>query len=123
MKINSHKELIVWQKSMALAKEIYHATNGFPKSEIFGLTSQMRRAAIAVPSNIAEGFWRKNIKEYRRFLRIAFASLEELETQLILSDEFGYTNEADTKRISSLLEEIEKMLNKIISNLSRQILK
>ena len=81
----------------------------------------MRRAAIAVPSNIAEGFRRKNIKEYRHFLRIAFALLEELGTQLILSDEFRYTNEADAKRISSLLEEIEKMLNKVIANLSRQI--
>lgn len=78
--INSYKDLIVWQKSFDLVRQIYQLTDNFPKMEIYGLTSQMRRAAISIPSNIAEGFVRKHTKEFSQFVSIAFGSGAELET-------------------------------------------
>ena len=98
MYLKSYKELIVWQKSILLVKEIYLLTNSFPKSEIFGLSSQMQRAVISIPSNIAEGYSRKNIKEYLQFLRIAYGSATELETQIIISKELD-------KDVASALQE------------------
>ena len=83
MYIESFKDLIVWQKSMSLVKEVYVITSNFPKSEIYGLTSQMRRAAVSIPSNIAEGKKRKTKNDYVQFLRIANGSAAELETQLL----------------------------------------
>lgn len=82
---HSFKDLIVWQKSMLLARKIYLATENFPKIEHYGLVSQMRRAAVSIPSNIAEGYGRKSSKEYTQFYSIAYGSLLELETQMILS--------------------------------------
>jgi four helix bundle protein len=114
MKITSYKELIVWQKSMLLAKQIYATTNMFPKSELLGLIGQMRRAAVSIPSNIAEGFSRGHAKEHAQFLRISLGSLTELETQLILSKELGFIKEEKFVGISSLIEEVSKMLHKVI---------
>ena len=88
MKLNSYKELIVWQKAMDLTVEIYRLTGLFPKSELYGIVSQMRRAAVSIPSNIAEGFARKYTKEYNQYLSVAYSSTQELETQLILSETF-----------------------------------
>lgn len=119
MKIQSYKELIVWQKSLLLTKMIYGTTEVFPKTEIFGLTSQIRRAAVSIPSNIAEGFSRKHRKEYRQFLLIAFGSAAELETQLIISHDLGFIKDDEFSKLSSLLEEIRKMLHKMISILSQ----
>jgi four helix bundle protein len=85
MYIKSFKELIVWQKAIELVKETYKITREFPKSEIYGLSLQIRRAAISIPSNIAEGQLRKNLKEYLQFLRIAYGSSAELETQIIIA--------------------------------------
>jgi four helix bundle protein len=85
MYLKSYKELKVWQKSIELVKEIYRITNGFPRNEIYGLVIQMRRAAVSIPSNIAEGYSRKNLKEYLQFLRVAYSSSAELETQLIIA--------------------------------------
>ena len=114
MKINSYKDLIVWQKSMLLAKQIYAITSTFPKSELLGLISQMRRATVSIPSNIAEGFSRRHAKEHSQFLRISLGSLTELETQLILSKELGFIKENRFIEISFLIEEISKMLHKVI---------
>jgi len=83
--MNSYRDLIVWQKSIELVIEIYHLTDLFPKSEIYGLTSQMRRCAVSIPSNIAEGYSRKHRQEYIHFIRIALSSGAELETQIVIA--------------------------------------
>lgn len=108
MKLQSYKDLIVWQKSILLVKEIYSVTGHLPKSELFGLTGQMRRAVISIPSNIAEGYKRKGLGEYIQFLCIADASAAELETQIIITKEI-YKTKTLTKA-ESLLLEIQKML-------------
>ena len=115
MVLKSHKDLIVWQKSIALVKEIYFLTNQFPRTEIYVLTSQMRRAALSIPSNIAEGYSRKNLKEYLQFIRVAYGSGAELETQIMIAKDV-YKN-IDHHTTEALLEEILKMLNVIISKL------
>ena len=118
MSLQSFKELTVWQKSIALVKEVYRVTESFPKSELYGLVSQMRRASISIPSNISEGYKRKNIGEYIQFLSIADASAAELETQLIISKDL-YSQITFT-RVESLLEEVQKMLITMIKSLSRR---
>lgn len=119
MKLKSYKDLIVWQKSFKLALEIYVVTKKFPKSEIYGLSSQMRRAAIAIPSNIAEGYTRRHRAEYLQFIRIAFGSGAELETQLLLACEIGFVNEKDFRKLDSMLTEVMKMLNGLVKSLQR----
>jgi len=116
--LNSYKELVVWQKSFELSKKIYLITNKFPKSEIYGLVSQMRRCAVSIPSNIAEGYTRAHRQEYVQFLRTAFASGAELETQLLLAKELNFMNDQDFSGVNELLIEVMKMLNKLISTLS-----
>ena len=109
--IKSYKELIVWQKSMVLVKEIFRLTEKFPKSELYGLVSQMRRASVAIPSNIAEGYGRRSRKEYTQFYSIAYGSGLELETQLILSKDLKLARENDFQKSEALLSEVLKMLN------------
>lgn len=115
--INSYKQLIVWQKSIQLVKEIYILTNNFPKNELFGLTSQMRRASVSIPSNIAEGRCRSIRKDFANFLRNAFASGAELETQIIISKELPHTKNNNYQLIDKLLDEIMRMLNIMIKKL------
>ena len=111
----SYKQLTVWQKSINLVEGIYTLTSEFPNAEIYGLTSQMRRAAISIPSNIAEGQKRKDLPEYLQFLRIANGSAAELETQLIISrrlyPRLTYSG------VEPLLEEVQKMLTVLIRTL------
>ncbi len=114
MALNTYKELIVWQKSRLLVKEVYLLTQQLPKDELFGLISQMKRASVSVPSNIAEGYRRNNRKEYRQFLGIAAGSAAELETQLILTNDVYNLATAD---LLLTLEEIQKMLTTIINKL------
>jgi len=90
-----HHDLLVWQEGMSLAKDVYAATAAFPKEEAYGLTSQMRRAAVSLPSNVAEGAARGSNKEFVQFLVIARGSLMELETQILLSRDLGYLNNHD----------------------------
>jgi four helix bundle protein len=116
--INSYKDLIVWQKGIQLCEEMYLLTDKFPKSEIYGLTSQIRRCTVSIPSNIAEGHLRGHRTEYRHFLYIAYGSGAELETQLLIALKIGYLSEGDYQKLSSILEEIMKMLNKLISSLA-----
>ncbi len=111
--IKGHKDLTVWKKSMHLVTEIYSLTSKFPKEEIYGLTSQVRRAAISVPSNIAEGAARQTKKEFSHFLYIALGSLAEVETQLLIANNLGYISEV---QLGSLVE-IRKMLNGLIYKL------
>lgn len=113
-----YKELLVWQKSMKLVKLIYLATAKFPNDEKFGLISQMRRASVSIPSNIAEGKTRRTKNDYRNFLIIAAASGAELETQVLLSKEIGFGSIKDLDDIENRLIEIKKMLSSLISSLS-----
>jgi len=113
--MNSYKELKVWQKSIELVLEIYRLTKLFPKDELYGLTNQMRRATISIPSNIAEGYSRKHRQEYTQFIRIAFGSGAELETQLILAKKLKFAHDIEFNKSEGLLSEIMKMLNKLIS--------
>ena len=99
--IKNHKDLVIWMKACDLAKEIYEITSGYPKSELFVLVSQMRRAAISVPSNIAEGAARQSTKEFARYLQISSGSLSELETQLILSEQLGLLNQRETEILAT----------------------
>lgn len=119
--LKSYKDLIVWQKSFQLALEVYRVTKKFPKSELYGLTSQMRRAAFAIPSNIAEGYARKHRAEYIQFIRIAFASGAELETQLLIAKEVRLLEEKDFKKLDDLLTEVMKMLNTLIKRLETRV--
>lgn len=116
--ISSYKELIVWQKSFALAQNIYKITELFPREEIYGLTSQMRRSAISIPSNIAEGRNRGTRKDFVQFLRIASGSCAELETQIEIAKTLPKTNTLDYQNSLLLILEITKMLNAMIRKLS-----
>jgi len=119
--LKSYKDLIVWQKSFQLALEVFRATKRFPKSELYGLTSQMRRAAFAIPSNIAEGYSRKHRAEYIQFIRIAYASGAELETQLLIAKETDLLTAKDFKKLDNLLTEVMKMLNVLIKRLEVRV--
>lgn len=111
MSIKSYKELIVWQKSIQLVKEIFILTAKFPKSELYGLISQIRRAAVSIPSNIAEGNGRNSRKEYCHSLAIAYGSALELETQLIIAKELDFVEGKEFLHIEQLLNEVLRMLN------------
>jgi four helix bundle protein len=115
--MKTYKDLTVWQKSIELVIAIYKLTDEFPKEEIYGLTSQIKRAAISIPSNIAEGKMRGGNVEFKRFMYIAFASGAELETQLIIAKKLPKIAKLDYNKVDSLLEEVMKMLNKLISQL------
>jgi four helix bundle protein len=118
MKINSYRDLVVWQKAMDLASEVHVLSKAFPKEEIYGLTSQMRRAAISVPSNIAEGQARRSTAEFLNFLSIAQGSLAEVDTQIMLAHRFHYATEARTARAFSLIVEVSKMLASLRASLT-----
>jgi len=112
LKTKSFKDLIVWQKAYRLTLEIYRITKTFPRHETYGLTQQMRKAAISLPSNIAEGYGRKHKAEYQHFLSIAYASLLELETQYLLSLDLNYINKNEI--IENLIKEVGSMLYRMI---------
>lgn len=115
--INSYKDLTVWKKAIELTREIYFITEGFPKEEIFGLTSQMRRCAVSIPSNIAEGRSRGTRKDFVQFLRIALGSATELQTQLEITKILPKTKNVSTEKSEILLIEIIKMLHGMIRKL------
>ncbi|MCK9211140.1 MAG: four helix bundle protein [Ignavibacteriaceae bacterium] len=115
--IRSYKDLIVWQKSMDLVESIYRITEKLPSKENFGLISQMRRAAVSIPSNIAEGYGRQSRGSYVQFLSIARGSLLELETQIELCVRLKYFKQIDSEKILSDILEISKMLTSLISKI------
>lgn len=112
-KSRSYKDLEVWQVSLELVKAIYQITGKFPSSERFGLTQQIRRAAISIPSNVAEGQFRNSPKEFKQFLSIALGSAAELETQLIIAREIDYLSGEESALLLTFLERIMKMLKKL----------
>jgi four helix bundle protein len=108
MKTSSFKDLIVWQKAYKLVLEIYKMTKAFPVSESYGLSQQVRRASVSIPSNIAEGYGRKHQAEYRHFLSIAYGSLLELETQYLLSVDLKFSGKNEI--VEGLIKEVGSML-------------
>ena len=121
MDITSHKNLDVWQKSMDFVTEIYSLTKRFPKEEMYGLSSQMRRAAVSIPSNIAEGRAKRTTREFIRFVNISFGSASELETQILIARNLGYVNENEIENTMSHLNEISKMLYKLLVGLEKKL--
>ena len=119
--VNSYKDLIVWQKSLDLTVEIYKLSSLFPKEEVYGLTSQIRRASCSVSLNIAEGFGRNTTKSYVSFLYIAEGSLREVESAVILSNRLGFVKESSCEKVNSLIEEEMKMFNVLIKKLEEKI--
>ena len=115
--VNSYKDLIVWQKSLDLVLEIYRLTENFPTDEKYGLTSQMKRSAVSIPSNIAEGRRRGSRKDFRQFLIIAYGSGAELETQLEIARRLPFGKNLNYILIDQLLSEVMRMLNKMLSSL------
>lgn len=119
--MQTHKDLKVWQQSISFVKLLYQATATFPKEELFGLSSQMRRAAVSIPSNIAEGYGRHSQRELLRFLTIAVGSTSELETQLIICQQLGYLSAEDYQLLQCSLSSIAKMLNALKRSIREQI--
>jgi four helix bundle protein len=115
--IHTYKDLIVWQKAIELVVVIYEMTEKFPKEEIYGLTSQMRRCAVSIPSNIAEGRFRGTRKDFLQFLRIAYGSGAELETQITIAKKLQKTKHCEYAEAERLLSEVMRMLNVIINKM------
>jgi len=116
--VNSHKDLLVWQRSMDLVEAVYRITAKLPASEQFGLTSQMRRSAVSIPSNVAEGYGRQATGEYRHHLSFSRGSLLELETQAMLCVRLKYLTEDELEPVLREIAEISKMFGSLISKLS-----
>jgi len=115
--IKNYRDLIVWQKAIDLVVKVYQLTEQFPRSEQYGLSSQMRRCSVSIPSNIAEGSRRGSRKDYCHFLNIAFGSGAELETQLDIAKRLPNTSNLKYSEIDSLLDEVMRIMNTIISKL------
>ncbi|MFA0757957.1 MAG: hypothetical protein PVTTEEND_002176 [Candidatus Fervidibacter sp.] len=118
--VRSYRDLEVWQAAMVVAEQCYRLTKSFPKEEMFGLTAQIRRAAISVPANIAEGYGRESRREYLQFLRFAQGSQKELETYLLLATRVGLASEEAIAPILSDCERVGKMLHRLIRSLQKQ---
>ncbi len=111
--MNTYQDLIAWQRSFALTKEIYRLTKEFPAEEKYGIVSQMRRAAVSVPSNIAEGYRRRHQNERRQFMSVAYGSASELETQFLLSKDLFALTDQQVGIAESLLQEVLRLLNRL----------
>ena len=117
----NYKDLIVWQKAFCLCLEIYKVTSGFPRSELYGLVSQLRRAAVSIPSNIAEGHSRRYTKEFMNYLSISLGSCSELETQLLIANQLGYTEANAFQDLSQGIVEIIKMIRALWKSLGAKV--
>ena len=116
--MKTHRDLKVWNEAMDLVTQVYSVSLRFPKGEIYGLTSQMRRAEISIPSNIAEGSARSHNREYKQYLTISLGSASELETQILISNRLGYLNHEECDVMISRLNEISRMLQGMIKRIS-----
>ncbi|MDD3269976.1 MAG: four helix bundle protein [Syntrophomonadaceae bacterium] len=116
--MRSHHRLEAWQEAMRLVKQVYSVTNSFPKEEVYGLTNQMRRCAISIPSNIAEGAARDSNLEFVRFLTIARGSLSELETQLLIARDLGYTSD---EKILTQVDRVFALIGGLIKSIKKKI--
>lgn len=115
--MKTFKELLVWQKSMLLVTEIYKVTKEYPKEELFGLSSQMRRSSVSIPSNIAEGFGREGLNDFIRFLNISISSLFEIQTQIEISYNLNFIDKVVFEDLYTSTKEIERMLSSLIRSL------
>lgn len=120
-KLHDHKDLVAWQKAMLLVEEVYKQTQSFPKEEVFGLTSQMRRCAVSIPSNIAEGHSRNSSGEFKQFLGIAKGSTAELETQLIIATNLNYIKADKSEEINNALTDTRKLISGLIRSLNKDV--
>ena len=119
MSVSSYRELLIWQKGMDITEKVYQLTKNFPNDEVYGLTSQIKRSSISIPSNIAEGYGRNSTKSYLHFVKIARGSLFELETQLLLANKLNFIKkEVDYSTIMNLITEESKMISSFIKKLS-----
>jgi len=119
--INSYKDLIVWQKSLVLIKSVYVSLRAFPREEVWGLTSQMKRSVVSVASNIAEGSSKRSTREFIRFLNISYGSLSELEAQLIIAYELEFLPKSNMIALTESCNEIGKMLNGLVRSLNNKL--
>jgi four helix bundle protein len=119
-RIHSFRDLVVWQKSVDLVTEIYRLSKKFPKDEVFGLTSQIRRAAVSIPSNIAEGRGKSSKGEFQQFLHHAMGSLAEVETQIVIAQNLGYLNAAEVEPVMEIIAEVGRLLNGLLTSLKKK---
>ena len=117
--VHNFRELNVWKKSIELSNRIYLLTKHFPPNELYALTSQMQRAVVSIPTNIAEGAGRSTDKDFSHFLSIALGSAYELETELVRANNFGYVAECEYNEVNSLIVEVKKMLCNLINRLNK----
>jgi len=117
MKIKSYKDLNIWKRSIGVVEDIYKITKNFPKEEIYGLTSQLRRSAVSIPSNVAEGFARFHNKEYKQFLFVSLGSCAELSTQIIIALRLDYLESNEADQLLNEIDEISKMTMSLIKKL------
>jgi len=118
--IKTYRDLVVWQKSMALVTDVYKTTKSFPKDETYGIVSQMRRCAVSIPSNIAEGYGRNSSSDYVRFLRMAMGSLYELQTQFDIPLNLGYVTKNYHGELFESSREVERMLSSLMRKLENK---
>jgi four helix bundle protein len=119
--VQSYRGLLAWQKAVEMVKSVYQATKQFPKDEMYGLTSQLRRAVVSVPSNIAEGQGRNSTKEFLHHLSIAYGSLMEVETQLIISGELDYITKNEVSQLLNKTAEVGRLINGLSKSLQHRI--
>ena len=119
MKVRNYQDLIVWQKSMDFVEEVYSFSKVFPKEETYGLTSQLRRAVVSIPSNIAEGQGRRTTADFCRHLSIAYGSLREAETQILIGQRLRYISDDSTDCLMKMAGEVGRLLNGLMASLSK----
>ncbi|MHC4211769.1 MAG: four helix bundle protein [Planctomycetota bacterium] len=117
VKIKSYRDLKIWQHGIALVKQVYTSTDQLPRQEAYGLVGQMRRSAVSIPSNVAEGFRRQHNKEYKQFLYISLGSCAELETQITISKELGYLADNAEAQLLEALDHISRMISNLLKKL------
>ena len=116
--MKTYKDLLVWQKAIHFVTQVYKLVKGFPQEELYGLTSQIKRSAVSIPSNIAEGYGRKSTKDYIRFLQIAMGSIFEIQTQLEISKNLEFMSESSFSKLYENSREIERMLSSMINKIT-----
>ncbi|NUQ61698.1 MAG: four helix bundle protein [Pirellulales bacterium] len=120
MAIRDYRQLMVWQKAMDLVETVYRTTRTFPKEELYGLTIQIRRAAVSVPSNIAEGQGRHTTRDFLHFLAIAHGSLKELETQILIAHRLNYMDQQEQAQLTSLTHEVGRLISGLVRSLMKR---
>jgi four helix bundle protein len=121
MAVRDYRELIVWQKAMGLVEAVYKMTTGFPREEIYGLTSQLRRAAVSIPSNIAEGQGRRTTRDFLGFLSIAHGSLKEVETQVMIASRLQFIRQEKQSEMLQLTTEVGRLISGLANSLKKRL--